>query len=76
MTLAFSIRINCHVPTLDNVHAMQFAQQSLKYWHEKGKGISKNGHEQCLEFTRQGVITHTKQTKTGVSISIYSVQDN
>ena len=72
----YTIRINCYDGTMDDTEALAYSLHSLKYWREKGRKISNKGHEQSLSFLSRSVSTQCRSTKGGVSISIYSEDQN
>lgn len=72
----YTIRINCYDGTMDDTEALALALHSLKYWREKDRKISSQGHEQNLRFLKRGVSTQCRSTKGGVSISIYPEDQN
>ena len=72
----YTIRINCYDGTMDDTEALAMALHSLKYWREKGRKISSQGHEQSLSFLKRGVSTQCYSTKSGISISIHPEDQN
>ena len=67
----WTIRINCYDPTMDDTEALDIALHSLRYYRKQERTISSKGHEQSLVFPKRNVSSQCRQTKSGLSISIY-----
>ena len=67
----WTIRVNCYDQTMDDTEALDIALRSLQYYQKQERTISSKGHEQTLVFPKRNVSSQCRQTKSGLSISIY-----